>query len=501
MPEPEQGRAATAAPRIGEWLVLAVVLLIIAGTVVVVMRTGNRDDTAGPPSDLPSTSPVAPGGPTTGPSGRQTDQPTDQEPRPRELAETVLDALDLGPAVTGSGVAAQLQPLLANPALGGRIGATVLDPATDELLLDLDADGGHVPASTTKVLTALATLETLGPDTRFRTSVVQAAGQVVLVGGGDPVLSQRVEVNESWVYPITRFDLLARATAEELLRAGTTSVVLGYATDLFAGPAVNPAWEAGYVPGGQVAPVSALSLDGGRTRVGFAQRADDPARFAAERFAALLGDHGVQVEGAPMPQSTPRASPDSALIASAESPTVAEIVGQMLTRSDNDGAEMLARHVARAEGEEPTFAGGSRAIVGVLERLGIPTDGLVLTDGSGLSRQNRIAPVTLARALELAYEDPDGSSRSLLAGLPVAGFTGTLTNRFADPQSAPEAGDIRAKTGYLSRVVALAGYVVDADGRLLVFVVLADAVVPVSTLDAQRAVDQLAARLATCGCR
>jgi D-alanyl-D-alanine carboxypeptidase/D-alanyl-D-alanine-endopeptidase (penicillin-binding protein 4) len=87
-----------------------------------------------------------------------------------------------------------------------------------------------------------------------------------------------------------------------------------------------------------------------------------------------------------------------------------------------------------------------------------------------------------------------------LTGLPVAGFTGSLADRFVDPESLTQAGDIRAKTGYLSRVVALAGYVVDTDGRALIFVVLADAVVPESTLDAQRTEDQVAARLAACGC-
>ena len=88
----------------------------------------------------------------------------------------------------------------------------------------------------------------------------------------------------------------------------------------------------------------------------------------------------------------------------------------------------------------------------------------------------------------------------MLAGLPVAGFTGSLSNRFADAESSLEAGDIRAKTGYLTGVVSLAGYLVDADGQALIFVVLADAVVPASTLDAQRIVDQVAARLAACGC-
>ena len=477
-----------------QWVVLAVALAVIAATILVVVTgptaaPGDVSDRAGTGSGATTTpGPSVPSSPSA--------SPTDRSSEPREPAAPVLAALEPGRSATRAGVADRLRPLLGNPAVGTRIGAAVLDPATDELLLDVDAAGAHVPASTTKVLTALAALEALGPDTRFRTTVVQAGGRVVLVGGGDPALSQRVEVTDGWDYPFTAFDRLARATADELLAAGTTTVRLGYAGDLFAGPSVNPAWEPGYVASGQVAPVSALSLDGGRARPGFAPRAGDPARFAADRFAALLGASGVRVDGAPTAQATPA----GALLASAESPTVAEIVGQMLARSDNDVAEMLARHVARAEGAEPTFVGGGTAIRAVLDRLGVPTAGLVLADGSGLSRRNRISAVTLARSLEHAYEDGDGSSTSLLTGLPVAGFTGTLDDRFADAESRVEAGDIRAKTGFLTGVVALAGYVVDADGRPLIFVVLADGVAPTSTLDAQLTIDRLTARLAGCGC-
>jgi D-alanyl-D-alanine carboxypeptidase/D-alanyl-D-alanine-endopeptidase (penicillin-binding protein 4) len=75
-----------------------------------------------------------------------------------------------------------------------------------------------------------------------------------------------------------------------------------------------------------------------------------------------------------------------------------------------------------------------------------------------------------------------------------------LAARFDDPESSVAAGDIRAKTGYLTGVVSLAGYVVDADDRLLIFVTLADSVPSTSTLDAQRLEDQIAARLAACGC-
>ena len=484
--EPEDASARRS--RTTQWVVLAVALAVIAATVLVVANGwGPGGDPAGG-GQAATTSPRS--------SSPSTSAPSEPPAEPPDPADAVLAALGSGRAATSAGVTAQLQPLLDDPAVGAQVGAAVLDPATDELLLDDDATGVHVPASTTKLLTGLAALEALGPDARFRTTVVQVDGRIVLVGGGDPALSQRVEVTDDWDYPFTRFDRLARAAADELLAGGIATVRLGYAEDLFAGPAENPAWEPGYVSSGQVAPVSALSLDGGRTKPGFAQRAGDPAQFAAERFAALLGSYGIRVDGAPVPEPTPQGD----LVAAIESPTVAEIVGQMLARSDNDVAEMLARHVARAVGGEATFVGGGQATTAVLAGLGVPTDGLELADGSGLSRQNRIAAMTLAQALDAAYDDEDGKLRPLLTGLPVAGFTGSLGNRFADPESGLEAGDIRAKTGFLTGVVSLAGYVVDADGRPLIFVVLADAVVPASTADAQRTIDRLAARLAGCGC-
>ncbi len=477
-----------------QWVILTIALAIIAAMVVVVVTGQTADQTAGQVPAAGDVGSIDHATTSVGPDTPSPD-PTDEAPRPREPAAAVLAALDGGQRVTPSGVAARVSALLEDPALG-HLGAAVLDPTTDELLIDVESADARIPASTTKLLTALAALETLGPDTRFRTTVVRTGDHVVLVGGGDPTLSQRTQPTDTWDYPFSRFDLLARATADELAAAGSTSVRLAYADDLFSGPSVNPAWETGYVSTGQVAPVSALSLDGGRIRPGFAERAGDPASYAADRFAALLGTYGVQVPAAP----TSSPAPDGVVIASVQSPTVAEIVGQMLARSDNDVAEMLARHVARAEGIEPTFSGAGRAISAVIGRLGLPTGGLELADGSGLSRQNRIAPITLAHVLEFAYEDADGSSRPLLTGLPVAGFTGSLGTRFDDAVSKLEAGDIRAKTGFLTGVVALAGYVVDTDGRPLIFVTLADAVVAASTLDAQLVEDQLAARLAGCGC-
>ena len=197
----------------------------------------------------------------------------------------------------------------------------------------------------------------------------------------------------------------------------------GSATPTTCSPdrAVNPAWEPGYVPTGEVAPVSALSLDGGRTRPGLRAARRRPSRFAAERFAALLGSYGMQVEGAPAPTAdAERGAAGNDRVADGCRDRRPDARSERQRRRRDAGAARGPRR-----GLEPTFAGARASDRGSARAdSACPTDGLVLADGSGLSRQNRIAPITLARALEVAYEDDDGSSAAMLTGLPVAGFTG-----------------------------------------------------------------------------
>ena len=125
--------------------------------------------------------------------------------------------------------------------------------------------------------------------------------------------------------------------------------------------------------------------------------------------------------------------------------------------------------------------------------------GIVLQDGSGLSRSNQVQPVALAALLGRAARDP--RLRPLLTGLPVAGFDGTLTLRFLGPGAAPAAGEVRAKTGTLEGVSALAGLVRTASGRLLAFDLTAEGTLRAGTPGAEAALDDLAAVLASCGCR
>ena len=187
-------------------------------------------------------------------------------------------------------VARLLEPLLADPDLGRHVVAAVADLSTGEVVFQQGARAR--PASTTKLLTAIAALHVLGPDHRFTTqAVLQGQGKqrrVVLVGGGDPYLASKPAAKDEPAYP-ARADLrtLARLTAAALADQGIRRAALGYDDTLFTGPEVNPHWEPSYVPDGVVSPITALWADEGRPASG-SGRVPDPSLTAATYFAQEL---------------------------------------------------------------------------------------------------------------------------------------------------------------------------------------------------------------------
>ena len=195
-----------------------------------------------------------------------------------------------------------------------------------------------------------------------------------------------------------------------------------------------------------------------------------------------------------------RAPVGATTLAAVSSQPIPRLVEQMLLASDNVLAEALARQVAIAEGGPASFAGAVDATREVLARLGMPA-GDQLLDGSGLSAQDRVTPALLAALLRAAADPDQPGLHALLPGLPVSGYLGTLDDRYRTGPAAVAAGEVRAKTGTLDGVSSLAGLVRGADGRLLVFAVVADRVPAGGTLPAEAALDEVAAALTTCGCR
>jgi serine-type D-Ala-D-Ala carboxypeptidase/endopeptidase (penicillin-binding protein 4) len=394
-------------------------------------------------------------------------------PTPLVTAGPVLAAAGDGALPAQGTLTNRLAAALGDPTLGSRTGGVVLDVATGATLFDKDAAEPLTPASTTKVVTATAVLGSLGPDARLATTVVKgtAKNSIILVGGGDPTLAGPESAGNKNAYPRpASLTTLASRTAKALKAAGIASVDLSYDASLFAGPTMGPGWKSNYVPEGSVAPVTALTMDEGRSSSG--GRFSDPPQSTAEEFATRLRKYGIKVGVGVSKAKAPTGAQELARV---ESPPVYALAEHMLTVSDNDLAEALARQVAIKEGVPHTFVGEAKAVRQVLTRLKV-NQGVEVHDGSGLSTENRITPAALARLVAAATSPANPDLHSIISGLPVAGFTGTLVNRYGKSDSKAGAGLVRAKTGTLSGVNTLAGVTHTANGRLVVFAFMANGV-------------------------
>ncbi len=429
--------------------------------------------------------------------GRLTLEPAPPTPAPFPTApgaiapaplQVVVDHLDAdAPEPSADAVTALATALAADSRLGGAAGVVVTDVLTGTTLADVDGSTPRTPASTTKLLTAVAAAATLDPEATLTTEVVQAApGTIVLVGHGDMELAPDAGDPTAVVGRAGLGDL-ARATARALAASGTTQVTLVLDDTLFTGPGWNPGWHPGHNQ--YVAPTAALAVDGGKTKdAPYAVRYPDPALQAATQFAALLTAQGVTVAG-PTRGTAPAGAQQ---LAAVESAPLRAIVAHTIRESDNTTADVLGRLVAIARGLPATYTGATQAVV---EEVGTLVDvtGVQLADCSGLADGTLIPPRVLVDLLVLASAPGRPDLASVVVDLPVSGWQGTLADRYT---SGPARGLVRAKTGSLPNITSLAGTVLTTQGRLLAFAVIADRTP--GGQDAQRlAMDDFVAQLAT----
>lgn len=345
-----------------------------------------------------------------------------------------------------------------------------------------------VPASTMKVMTALTALDTVGSSRTFTTRVVSdASGRVVLVGGGDPLLTDR---QSSSRYKPASLQALAKATAAALKAQGRTSIALGYDAHLFSGPLFSPAWKKSWRA--TEARVAALEINSGKLSRYRADR--NPALTAAKAFAARLKKAGITVRSV----SATRAAANSSQLAMVRSASLALIVKRTLLISDNVAAETISRHAALASGRPGSYVGAAANVTAWLNAHGLWVSGQRIADGSGLSPKSRLTVTSLARAIRLALSE----SRywPVVAGLPVAAETGTLARRFDDKSESAGRHVVHAKTGTLRGVAGLVGYLTTRDGARLVFAELANSSTSVSYTRLYNWLDRSAALTAACGC-
>ncbi len=407
--------------------------------------------------------------------------PSWRAPETAPAARLPLDDLEPAAAPSAKALAARIPALPKGAA--ATVGLVLSDPATGKVLVKR-SDRALIPASTMKLLTCLVALETLGNDRTFTTSVVSPRkGVVVLRGGGDPLLSDARATGRA------SLQQLAATTASELKKQGVTKVALGYDASLFSGPSWHPHWTDNYRY--SVSPITALMVNSGfRADTGEAEK--NPAQAAVKAFAKRLTKAGITVTG-----TGPRsASAGDTVLASMQSAPVEQLIEHTLRYSDNVAAETLARHIALADGDVGSFAEAEAAIRASLKTLGVWSAGMVIDDNSGLSRHNRVSPSALAGTMRLVLGEP--RYRSLLLGLPVGGVSGTLFDRYDDAKERAGRGVVRAKTGSLRDVNALAGYLITSDGAPLVFAIVANGVT--RPLEVRNWMDRTTAAWASCGC-
>jgi len=422
-------------------------------------------------------------------------------------------------------LAARLEAALAHPALqGSRVGALVVRAEDGATLFARAPDRPLTPASNLKILTALAALETFGPTHRFATRVLAdrppdaegAVGIVYLEGGGDPTLT-----SEQWwrlAADLHRKGL--RRVAEGLVlddaaldgqrwhggwgRVGSRAYHApvgalaanygAFAVEVAPGPApgaparvtLDPPVDylrvAARARTGPAGSATRLAVDRGATGGGFervavtgaiAADADphtywrsvaDPTLYAGAVARMQLEAVGIRVEG---PSRVGRAPEGAHELLAFEGHSVGRVVALFVKYSNNAVAETLFKQLGRASGGAPgSWDRGREAVLASLDRLGIPTPGLRIVDGSGLARANRVAPRTLVEALRRARSS-FAFGPELVAALPIAARDGTLAKR-----AGAAADAVRAKTGLLDRVTGLSGLARHPEHGVLVFSVL-----------------------------
>jgi D-alanyl-D-alanine carboxypeptidase/D-alanyl-D-alanine-endopeptidase (penicillin-binding protein 4) len=416
-------------------------------------------------------------------------------------------------------VATALQDLVVTPELAGaRVGVCVVDGADGEVLVAHDADLGFATASNMKLVAAALGLSTLGPDHRMPTElwargpIVDGVlhGDLVLRGHGDPTFAAGANERSAWttltkaVVALGVRQVRGRCIADDTW-LGREHLGIGWQWDYldedyaapFGGlcvggnvvrvtvrpgaggptaqctPAVlpPPRVEVQQLPPGGGTRLSASRALGSETIVvrgaiasdawpqSVAVPVPDPTAFAARVLRAELVAAGVDCAGSDTDGG--EASGEERLVAAVASPTVGALLPRLLGNSDNLYAEQVARVAARVATGDGGTASLARHAAGVLRGFGIDTSGMVVADGSGLSRRNLVQPRQLVGVLAAMWRSPHRDA--FVAALPVAGKTGTLRNRFG---SGPAHGRVQAKTGFIARVVCLSGYVPRPDPAL-----------------------------------
>lgn len=429
---------------------------------------------------------------------------------------------------------------------GAHWGVQIYSLDRKECLYEKNADRLYVPASNTKIITASVALLRLGPNYRFRTMLLADGpvadgilqGNLIVAGFGDPSISVKTPDED----PFRVFRTWAQKLKEKGIR-GISGDILGDASS-FDRSALGEGWAWDDLTEGYAAPVSALQFNenrlwlkiipsgkngsvpfikliplplywivenklkietgsgepdikitrnitedgilirgtvpGNRTEIIKSVSVYNPVLWYLSALKHTLASEDIRVPACAIRETT-GTDPDSKTVLETHlSPPLAEIIKPLLKDSQNLCAETLTRTIGLELAGEGSFAAGRSIIEETLARMAIDPDRYAYADGSGLSRLNLVSAEVLVRILRSMYRHP--YFNCFYDALAIAGKDGTLENRLIG--TAAES-NLHAKTGSLSRVSAISGYIKTADGEMLAVSILTNNfLVPKSEADA-----------------
>lgn len=440
-------------------------------------------------------------------------------------------------SIGGSAVAGELETRLASAVaaatrLAPSTGVHVVELASGATVFGQAADTPRILASNTKLVTAAAALELLGPGYQFRTPVLARGavaggwlrGDLAVVGGGDPNISGRLHDGD----PLAVFRLWAAELRRRGIRRVEGDVFLVHGR--FEPPRVHPDWPRDQLDRWYEAPVEALSFSDNAVlvRVAPGESAGRPARVetvpdlplftfdnragttsSSRRHRVAIdridGSNRLRIAGAVLRRSEPveswiavadplayfgaalrEALAEEGIAVSGEMRAITDLpagawrrvaehrtdllttVEVILKRSQNFYAESLLKTLGAELCGEGSWEAGLEVLAEYLDGVGIPRGGYQLADGSGMSRGNRMSPRQLTWLLSYLHRRPLG--REFIRSLSYSGEPEmTWERRLAEP---PYRGNVVAKTGGLNGVSTLSGYAKSTSGRVYAFSIL-----------------------------
>ena len=443
-----------------------------------------------------------------------------------------------------------IDAILADPRMeGSQAGVLVRDADTDEVLYARNTDSRLLPASNNKLFTSAAALEVLGPDYTFTTRAVSDArqdgsalkGDLYLVGGGDPTAlasdydTLAKQIADAGVRRVTG-KLIADDTFFDAERLGTdwanddepyyyaaqiSALTVSPDTDYDAGTvivrvkggATGAAPQVTVIPETSHVQIDNRAVTGSSTNLSVVREHGnntivvsgtiasgatvsrwssvwEPTGYAADVFRRALARHGVEVAGKTITGAAPNGAKQ---LAGHESMPLSRLLIPFMKLSNNGHAEVLTKAMGRKAYGEGSWSAGLRAGREALAALGPNMATMRMVDGSGLSRRDLTTPGHLGALLASAQDEP--WFEVWHDSLPIAGNAdrmvgGTLRSRM---RGTPAENNVHAKTGSLTAVTSLSGYVASADGERLIFSIVLNNYLSGKPSDLE---DRIAVRLA-----